>query len=469
MLKETVKATIKKHNLIEPGDVIILGLSGGPDSVCLFDVLLDLSKEMDFQLHGAHVNHMFRPGAAEEDQLYVENLCEGEGICCWSTVTDCNQIAKEMGITSEEAGRKARYDFFAEIVESLVFEGTDKDKIKIAIAQNLNDQVETVLFRFLRGTGTDGLAGIDYKRINENGNVVIRPLLDVAKKDILEYCEINGIEPCIDHTNSQMIYARNKIRLDLIPYLEEKYNGNLTEAVNRLRGIASQDKDYIWREVNREYKNVLVREEKNEVWFNQEKLIELHPSIRHRILLKGFGNAGLPKDISRIHLEKADELITDGVTPQQIDFPKGYVIRVSYGNIICGLKPEDDGDVKPPEIIVNTLSIQQYEKRPKMAAFDLDLMEEEYGRGNLQQIIAVRTREAGDYIKLKGVSGRKKIQDLLVDLKIPLADRNGIFMIAIGHEILWIPDGKHKGRYSGNYAVTEATKRVITVEINSFI
>ena len=167
IVREAVKNTIEKYNLIEPGDVVILGLSGGPDSVCLFNVLVELSGEMDFTLHGAHLNHMFRPGAAEEDQLYAENMCESAGVCCWSTAVDCPQMAEELGMTSEEAGRKARYDFFAEITESLVFDGADRDKIKVAVAQNLDDHVETVLFRMIRGTGTDGLAGIDYIRVNE--------------------------------------------------------------------------------------------------------------------------------------------------------------------------------------------------------------------------------------------------------------------------------------------------------------
>lgn len=469
MLRETVKNTIKKYNLIESGDVVILGLSGGPDSVCLFDVLLDLSSEMDFKLHGAHVNHQFRPGAAEEDQLYVENLCEGNGICCWSTIVDCNALANELNIGSEEAGRKARYDFFAEITQSLMFEGIDKSKIKIAIAQNLNDQVETVLFRFLRGVGTDGLAGIDYRRINENGNVVIRPLLDVSKVDILQYCEDNNIEPCIDHTNSQPIYTRNKIRLNLIPELEEKYNSNLVESISRLSAIAKEDRDFIWSEVEKTFEKALVREEENEIWFNQEILQNASPSIRHRILFKAFAKVGLPKDIYSSNLGPADNLIMDGKTPQQVDFPRGYVIRVSYGNIICGLKPKTETGEKPPKIIINTLDIEQYEKKEGRAAFDLDLMETEYGRTNLQELIDIRTRISGDYMRLKGVMGRKKIQDLFVDMKIPSVDRDKIFMVGIGHEILWIPNGTYKGRYSGNYQISEDTKRVITVELSSFL
>lgn len=469
MVKETVRQTIKKYELIEQGDVVILGLSGGPDSVCLFNVLLELAGEMGFTLHGAHLNHMFRGSAAEEDQLFVENLCEANGVCCWSTTVDCNTLAEELKMTGEEAGRKARYDFFAEITESLIFEGIDRNKIKVAIAQNLNDQVETVLFRIIRGTGTDGLAGIDYKRVNENGNTIIRPLLDVIRKDIIKYCDENRLEPRMDHTNEQTLYARNKIRLKLIPYIEEEYNANLMEVINRLSHIAKEDRNFIREYVDREYSDIFIKREENEVWLKREKLMQMPPSVRHRIVIRAFAEVGLPKDITNTHLNQCDHLIMEGLTPQQTNLPKGYLMRISYDNIVCGLKSdekESKSELKLPKLIINILDIKQYEKRHNVAAFDLDLVEAEYGRSNMQDMIEIRTRLPKDYIKLTGVLGRKKIQDMFVDMKIPSEKRDEIPLVSIGHEILWIPNLLSKGRYSGNYKINEHTKRVVTVEIS---
>ena len=249
-VKKKIRRTIDEHQLIEKDDVVILGLSGGPDSLCLFDVLLDLSKEIGFELHGAHINHMFRPGAADEDQMFVENLCTNSGICCWSKVEDCNSLAKELRITGEEAGRKVRYDFFADIASSLIYEGTPEDKIKVAIAHNRDDQAETVLFRILRGTGTDGLAGIDYTNINERGSKIIRPLLDVPRTEIEAYCEQRQLEPRIDATNFEMDYGRNKIRLDVIPFLEKNYNPNMKDVLVRMGDISREDRNFIWEMAN---------------------------------------------------------------------------------------------------------------------------------------------------------------------------------------------------------------------------
>ena len=225
-MKQRVLETIKTHELLEDGTHIVLGLSGGPDSVCLFDVLLELSAVKNFRIHPVHVNHKFRPGDAERDQEYVEELCRQRGLTCRTFTVDCNALAREEGLTSEEAGRKARYDAFFETAQGITqgfaqglaqelageleqhctqepsMPGTDK--IAIAVAQNANDQAETILFRMLRGTGTDGLAGIAYKRY-ERGFAIVRPLLDVPRDEIEKYCEERNLSPRIDHTNNEAI------------------------------------------------------------------------------------------------------------------------------------------------------------------------------------------------------------------------------------------------------------------------
>lgn len=294
-VKQKVFETIKKHDLLQNGMHIVLGLSGGPDSVCLFDVLCEIACEMNLTIHPVHVNHKFRPGAAEEDQEYVEALCRQRGLVCRSFVVDCNQLAREEGLTSEEAGRKARYEAFiktaAEIAghaararnmdsaEQASF-GKDagavgcanptacgggaaavaaQEKIVIAVAQNANDQAETILFRMLRGTGTDGLAGIAYKRY-EGDVPVIRPLLDVTREEIENYCEARNLSPRIDHTNKEAIYARNKIRLELLPYLAENFNANIIETIDRLGRNAACDKEFLNEEAERALAAALVRE-----------------------------------------------------------------------------------------------------------------------------------------------------------------------------------------------------------------
>ncbi len=347
-VKRTVRETVEKHHLIEEGDQIVMGLSGGPDSVCLFHVLLQMSKEKKLTIHPVHLNHMFRPGDAEKDQEYVQNLCrdfaaggEYRGFAqeCRTFVIDCNALAEKTGRTSEEAGRMARYDAFCEVAEELAEKGAARDKIKIAVAQNANDQAETILFRLLRGTGTDGLAGIAYER-EERGFRVIRPLLDVYRKDIEAYCEDAGLNPVIDHTNNQAIYARNKIRLELLPCLEREYNENIIEGLVRLGNIAADDKEYLWNEAAIAYERIRTedridsRETGREITLDREGLAVLHRAIRHRVLMMAFNEAGLTQDVTAERLEAANRIILVKQAPKTVEFPHGYLLTVAKGKVI---------------------------------------------------------------------------------------------------------------------------------------
>lgn len=330
-IEDKIKKTIDDNNLIKQNQHIVIGLSGGPDSVCLFNVLRALSAEMGLTIHPVHVNHKFRPGDAERDQKYVEDLCERNGLRCSSFVVDCNALAAQTGMTSEEAGRKARYDAFYQVAEELSKE-IPKENIKIAVAQNANDQVETVLFRIMRGTGVDGLAGIAYER-NERGYKVIRPLLDVYRNEIEAYCERNDLNPVIDHTNEESIYARNKIRNELIPYLEKEHNTNLKESMVRLARIAAADKEYLWQQAEEVYRELAHEEYSEEVSMDREELAKLHPAIRHRVMLKAFAAIGLDSDISEERIKAADHNIEKKQGPKTVQFPKGYVLEVAKGRV----------------------------------------------------------------------------------------------------------------------------------------
>ena len=253
MITEKVKTTIINNSLIEKGEHIVIGLSGGPDSVCLFHTLNQLKEEFDITLHTVHINHGLRPGAADEDQKYVETLCAEYQIPCHSFTFDVNRIAKEAGISSEDAGRQVRYQSFFEVAEKI--ENETGCSVRIAVAQNRNDQAETVLMRILRGTGTDGLCGIEYLRKEKGKGIIIRPLLDISREEIEQYCSENHLNPQIDLTNLKPIYTRNKIRLELLPYLRGNFNTNITAALNRLSKIAKEDKDYFNHKIEENHEN----------------------------------------------------------------------------------------------------------------------------------------------------------------------------------------------------------------------
>ena len=346
--EDKVMKTMKIHGLADKKQHIVMGLSGGPDSVCLFHILMKLRETLGITVHPVHVNHKFRPGAAERDQKYVETLCMENGLKCRTFVVDCNKLAEDLRMTGEEAGRKARYDAFYEIAEELA-EQYGRENIRIAVAQNANDQAETLLFRLLRGTGTDGLAGIAYSR-EERGYKVIRPLLDVYRTEIEEYCAANGLEPVIDHTNNESIYARNKIRLELIPYLEKEYNESIQQCMVRLAGIASADKDYLWQQTEEAYAQLAEIhyakgsvadccgdagecQAAEEIVMPRQELAALHAAVRHRVILKAFGQIGLEKDISAERVASADSVIEKKQAPKTVEFPHGYKLTVARGNV----------------------------------------------------------------------------------------------------------------------------------------
>ena len=362
MLKaeKQIRETICKHNLIEKGDHIVIGLSGGPDSVCLFHVLLKLREDMDLTIHPVHVNHLFRPGAAEADQEYVEKLCERFGHTARVFTVDCNALAEQQGMTSEEAGRKARYDAFWQVALEVAAEAADAKAegsgctlpdVKIAVGHNADDQAETVLFRILRGTGMDGLAGMAYMReekrsadAGEPGGIfrIIRPLLDVRRDEVEDYCSALGLQPVTDHTNNEELYTRNKIRLDLIPYIEEKYNANFREGLIRMAKIAAADKEYFWEETAQAYERLRVSaasgsepgaETVVDIALDWRGLAECHESLRHRIVLKAFGEIGLTQDITAERLAAADKIIRGKTGGKTVEFPHGYLLRAGKGVI----------------------------------------------------------------------------------------------------------------------------------------
>ncbi|MCB6993404.1 tRNA lysidine(34) synthetase TilS [bacterium 210820-DFI.6.37] len=467
MIKETIKQTILKHKLIQRGEHIVIGLSGGPDSVCLFHILKQLAQEMDFALYAVHVNHKFRPGDAEEDQAYVEALCEREGVTCVPFVYDCGAMAKELGLTSEEAGRKARYEAFGKVANALVQNGIPRENVKIAVAQNADDQAETVLLRLLRGTGPDGLSGIAYRR-GEGSVEVIRPLLDVPRREIEAYCKEKQLSPRIDQTNLQPVYTRNKVRLQLIPYLRENFNPGVSDALLRLSRIAGQDKDYLWSRAESEYSRLLQGREP--VCLNQEGLKELHPAVGRRVIMKAFQTAGLTQDITASHLEAAERLLQAEATSKRLDFPDGYCMEIRYERVYFYKKSADTKEAemagKNPKLRIRL--IERPEEKPlsypkNAAVFDWEKLCA--SRSETPEII-LRRRQPGDYISLK--KGRKKLQDFFVDQKVPRENRDQLLLVAAGSEILWIiadpRAGLPKNRYNEKYKLDKTTKKALMLE-----
>ncbi|MBE5806073.1 MAG: tRNA lysidine(34) synthetase TilS [Clostridiales bacterium] len=225
--------TINKYNMIDSKDKVVVGVSGGPDSICMLYILNELRTKLNFEIYVAHINHMIRDEADEETE-YVKKICDKLNVECFIKKVDIKKEASLNKLGTEEMGRKVRYDFFNEVLEKV---GANK----IATAHNLNDNAETVLMNIIRGTGISGLKGILPVRENK----FIRPIIECQRCEIEEYCEINKLEPKIDKSNFENIYTRNKIRNLLIPEIRDNYNPNIINSLNNLSNIARQENDFI--------------------------------------------------------------------------------------------------------------------------------------------------------------------------------------------------------------------------------
>ena len=232
-MKQKVLETIKKYNLIENGDRIVIGVSGGPDSICLLHILNELKNELNFEIFVAHINHMIRKEANSETE-YVKKMCKKLKIECFIKRIDVIKIANNLKRGTEETGRQIRYDFFNEVLKKT-------HSNKIATAHNNNDKVETIIMNILRGSGTSGLKGIEAIRDNK----YIRPLIEISRDEIEDYCNKNNLNPKIDKSNYENIYTRNKIRNTVIPYIQKEFNPNIIKTINRLSEVSTEENEYL--------------------------------------------------------------------------------------------------------------------------------------------------------------------------------------------------------------------------------
>ena len=315
VLEEQVLKTIKKYKLIENKDKIVLGVSGGPDSICMLHLLNKLYKKgknliteencpkgpSPMAIMVAHVNHMIR-AEANDDEKFVRDYCEKNKIEFYTKSIDVQNLANTNKIGIEEAGRLARYEFFEEILQKT-------QATKIAIAHNKNDKVETILMHTLRGSGMKGLKGIEPKRGN-----IIRPFIECDRSEIERYCEREHLNPRIDKSNFENIYHRNKIRNVVIPYIQKEFNPNIIQTINRLSDIMVLEDEYMEKQTKKVYRDFVIEEKQKEIimdlkQFNLQELVIKSRLIRY-IIKRLFGTT---TSIEKIHIDDIIKLCNNNV------------------------------------------------------------------------------------------------------------------------------------------------------------
>ena len=278
-VEEQVYNSIKKYKMLNNGDRIVIGVSGGPDSICLLHILNSLKAKLNIELYVAHINHMIREEADMETE-YVKDFCKNINVQCFVKKVDVETLAKEEKRGTEETGRKIRYDFFEEIAKKV-------EANKIATAHNLNDKAETVFLNIIRGSGTSGLKGIEAIR----DNYYIRPLIETSREDIEKYCKDHNLDPKIDKTNGENIYRRNKIRNSLIPYIKQEFNPNIIKTIARLSEVATEENEYLEEVTKNTFKNIYVGEKLESAHQENESInvgatsSRPHPEERNSIIL----------------------------------------------------------------------------------------------------------------------------------------------------------------------------------------
>lgn len=463
--------TIKKYNMLNQGDKVVVGVSGGPDSLCLLHLLNHLKHETGIELYAAHVNHGLRGESADQDERFVKDFAEDLGIGVSVKRIDIKDYAKRNKVTLEEAGREARYSYFNEIVKKV-------NAHKIAVGHNMNDSVETLLLNLLRGSGIEGLKGIEPVRGN-----IIRPLIKVGRGEIEQYCNQNHLAPRLDESNTENIFTRNRIRLDLIPYLEMNFNPNVVDSLSRTAQLIYDENAFLHNLSKHYYSECLLEAGDNIIKFSKERFNSLHDSVKRRILRHAIEQIkGNLSAVEKVHIDQAIDLSGKGRSGTWTKVPEDIIVKIEYDQLIIMLRtPKNEisysykipipGEIEIPEVkarlMVRILDIKETEsvKRSNfICLLDYDELNEYLAKLRTQdsglRTFCVRNRRNGDMITPSGMKGSKKLKDYFIDEKIPREERTLIPLAAVENEVIWII-GK---RYSQRFKVTNKTKEVLVLE-----
>ena len=462
MLDKVVE-TIKRYKLIENGDKIVTGVSGGPDSVCLLHVLHVLAGKMNIKVFAIHINHMLRGSESDADEAFTREICSKMGINLRSLAFDINEVSRKERISLEEAGRETRYREFQRFADEI-------GAARIAVAHNKNDQAETILMNLFRGTGLQGLTGMDYIR-----GRIIRPLLSITRHEIERYCEENSLGYRIDSSNLKGDFTRNRIRLELIPEINKSFGTDLTESINRMALLLRNDNSYLETNAAKAFDSCLDKFVNGCASLKLKELRLLHPALAGRVLRMAVNRVkGDLKGIESKHIEDIAELINMGKTGSSIQLPEGIRAGISYSVLkiyihkstaksnfeyelgVPGFAYIDEIKVSIEASIESLcLNVDKYER------IGYNSLEQFFDYDRIKKGINIRNRRNGDIFAPYRSNGSKKLKEYFIDNKIPQEKRDEIPLITSDNEIVWIIGHK----ISDKFKVTENTKRVLRLNV----
>ncbi len=452
-MQSKVWQTIEKYHMCPQGAHIVVGVSGGADSMALLHLLNGFAGEQGWSITAVHVHHGLRGEEADRDRNFVQEICQEWKIPCKVYYFDVSKEAKARGLGTEEAGRLLRYEAFEQ----------ERQGGMIAVAHNKNDQGETVLMRLCRGAGVSGLTGIRPVR-----EFIIRPLLFCTRKEIEEYCQDKGLSYCEDSTNRENNYTRNRIRNQVLPLLEEIYP-KATEHIAQTAEIMTEEEEFLQEQARVLFIRALKKSDENEIVLDAECLRSMHPAMGKRVLAMAFDALEGKKDIGSVHYELLVGLLGQE-SGKSLYLPNHIIAELSYGALILKKVREMSSHFSYPLPLNQEIYVPEAKLfvgtclcTKKRTQKSQDSCTKVFDYDKIGCALFCRTRQNGDRLAIK--NGRKKLKDFLIDEKIPREERDRLPLIATEDDVLWVVNQ----RVSAAYLPDENTKKFLTVQIRRFI
>lgn len=463
-LENRVLSYIREHQLLKEKKLVV-GVSGGPDSVCLLHILVQIKDELGIELHVAHLNHQLRNAESDSDARYVEELSKHLGVPATIETRNVKAYQVDKRLSLEEAAREVRYTFLAQVAGQI---GTNY----VAVGHTTDDHIETILMHLIRGTGTRGLRGlqpITRWQLGNNRITVIRPLLEVRRDETAAYCQLHKLEPRLDVSNLSLSMFRNRLRLELLPFLR-RYNPQIDDALLRTARIAADDLAFLESEATKLFKDVAQKKD-SVIILNKEKILGLAPALKRQILRLSIENLrGDIRDIEALHIEE----IMDALSKQagkRLNLPGGLIFAVEYDRYLLGSDlsalapfPQLEGDFMlnvpgetriPGWLVKSKYKPADIEKETPdnfRACFDMDKIGTE---------LVIRTRRRGDRFQPLGMEQPKKLGEFMIDARIPVAWRDRIPLVCSTRQIIWVAGYRIDDRVK----VTPYTSRILCLEM----
>ncbi len=452
---------IKQNNIIKPHDCVVVGLSGGPDSVCLLHALTQLQKNMSLTIYAAHLNHNLRGMDANQDAGFAMAFSKKLGIHCIVKSEDVEAVARKEKLSIEAAGRQCRYQFLEEVADKI---GADK----IAVAHHLNDQAETLLLHLLRGSGLTGLVGMIQQRER-----IIRPLLSISREEILRYCDEHQLAYRLDTTNEEPVVMRNRVRLELIP-LMETYNPEVVRALGRTASLLERDErtlNTLAEEAIKQGKKV-----KDKVVHDLNSLKSLPDAVLSRVI-RGIWRSQTETNhtLLMVHVENVMKAVRNPVQEKNFQLPGGVTVFVTPHELVCTgehvvltskapMSPvmiKENGTTWLPQgrgcirATREKISIpMKMSNNPYKQILSADCLKEE---------LILRHRYQGEHWEPLGLGGKKSIKKTFMEMKIPREERNQQLLLCHGKQVIWIVGNG----ISERVRVTPETKEVLVIEYDA--